>query len=74
MGSHRPLGRPGTGTLRDRCQAGSLDGRFGLRAFNALSHSNWDTPKRFVNTPHFATITEPSTPGREFQMSARLSF
>ena len=43
-------------------------------AFNALNHSNWDTPNRFVNTPQFGTITEASTPGREFQMSARLSF
>jgi hypothetical protein len=43
-------------------------------AFNALNHSNWDTPNRFVNTPQFGTITEASTPGREFQLSARLSF
>jgi hypothetical protein len=43
-------------------------------AFNALNHSNWDTPNRFVNTPQFGTITEASTPGREFQLSARFSF
>jgi len=43
-------------------------------AFNALNHSNWDTPNRFVNTPQFGTVTEASTPGREFQLSARLSF
>jgi hypothetical protein len=43
-------------------------------AFNALNHSNWGTPNRFVNTPQFGTITEASTPGREFQMSARVSF
>ena len=43
-------------------------------AFNGLNHSNWDTPNRFVNTPQFGTITEASTPGREFQLSARLSF
>jgi hypothetical protein len=43
-------------------------------AFNALNHSNWGTPNRFVNTPQFATVTEASTPGREFQLSARLSF
>ena len=43
-------------------------------AFNALNHSNYDTPNRFVNTPQFGTITEASTPGREFQLSARLSF
>ena len=43
-------------------------------AFNALNHSNWGTPNRFVNTPQFGSITEASTPGREFQLSARLSF
>ena len=43
-------------------------------AFNALNHSNWGTPNRFVNTPQFGTITEATTPGREFQLSARLSF
>ena len=43
-------------------------------AFNALNHSNFGTPNRFVNTPQFGTITEASTPGREFQISARLSF
>ena len=43
-------------------------------AFNALNRSNWGTPNRFVNTPQFGTITEASTPGREFQLSARLSF
>jgi hypothetical protein len=50
--------------------------RLELRAesFNALNHSNWGTPNRFVNTPQFGTITEASTPGREFQLSARLSF
>lgn len=50
--------------------------RLDLRAesFNALNHSNWGTPNRFVNTPQFGTITEASTPGREFQLNARLSF
>jgi hypothetical protein len=43
-------------------------------SFNALNHSNWGTPNRFVNTPQFGTITEASTPGREFQLSARVSF
>jgi hypothetical protein len=43
-------------------------------AFNALNHSNWATPNRFVNTPQFGSITEASTPGREFQLGARLSF
>ncbi|MBS1854336.1 MAG: carboxypeptidase regulatory-like domain-containing protein [Acidobacteria bacterium] len=42
--------------------------------FNALNHSNLGTPNRFVNTPQFGTITEASTPGREFQLSARVSF
>jgi hypothetical protein len=43
-------------------------------AYNALNHSNWGTPNRFVNTAQFATITEASTPGRQIQISARLSF
>jgi hypothetical protein len=50
--------------------------RFQLRAeaFNALNATNLGTPNRFVNTPQFGTITEPATPGREIQLSARLSF
>jgi hypothetical protein len=43
-------------------------------AYNAMNHSNWGTPNRFVNTPQFGSITEAATPGREFQVSARLSF
>ena len=43
-------------------------------AFNSPNHSNFGTPNRFVNTPQFGAITEASTPGREFQLSARLSF
>jgi hypothetical protein len=43
-------------------------------AYNALNHSNWGTPNRFVNTPQFGSITEASTPGREFQLSARILF
>jgi len=50
--------------------------RFELRAegFNALNHSNLGTPNRFVNTPQFGTITEASTPERQIQFGARLSF
>lgn len=47
---------------------------FRAEAFNALNHSNWGTPNRFVNTAQFGTITEASTPGREIQLGARLSF
>jgi hypothetical protein len=43
-------------------------------AFNALNHSNFGTPNRFVNTPQFGTITEASTSGRQLQVSARFSF
>jgi len=43
-------------------------------AYNALNHSNFGTPNRFVNTAQFGSITEASTPGREFQLSARVSF
>jgi len=42
--------------------------------FNALNHTNLGTPNRFVNTASFGSITEVSTPGREIQLSARLSF
>jgi hypothetical protein len=50
--------------------------RFQFRAefFNALNHTNLGMPDRFVNTPQFGTITEAATPGREIQLSARLSF
>ena len=42
--------------------------------FNALNHTNLSTPNRFINTPQFGTITEAATPGREVQLSARISF
>jgi len=50
--------------------------RFEARAefFNTLNHTNLGTPNRFVNTSSFGSITEVSTPGREIQMSARISF
>jgi hypothetical protein len=43
-------------------------------AFNALNHTNLGTPKRFVNTPQFGTITEAATPGREIQVGVRVTF
>jgi hypothetical protein len=42
--------------------------------FNALNHTNLGTPNRFVNTSSFGSITEITTPGREIQLSARISF
>jgi len=50
--------------------------RFETRAefFNALNHTNLGTPNRFVNTSSFGSITEVATPGREIQLSARISF
>jgi hypothetical protein len=42
--------------------------------FNALNHTNLGTPNRFVNTSSFGSITEVATPGREIQLSARVSF
>ena len=42
--------------------------------FNALNHTNLGTPNRFVNTSNFGSITEVSSPGREIQLSARISF
>jgi hypothetical protein len=50
--------------------------RFEARAefFNAFNHTNLGTPNRFVNTSSFSSITESATPGREIQLSARISF
>ena len=50
--------------------------KFEARAefFNALNHTNLGTPNRFVNTASFGSITEAATPGREIQLSARVSF
>ena len=50
--------------------------KFQFRAefFNALNQVNLGTPDRFVNTPQFGTISEAATPGREIQLSARVSF
>jgi Carboxypeptidase regulatory-like domain len=48
--------------------------QFRAEAFNALNHTNLGTPNRFVNTPQFGTITMAMTPGRELQLSARVSF
>ena len=39
-----------------------------------MNHLNLGTPNRFVNTPQFGTITEAATPGRELQVSGRISF
>ena len=48
--------------------------QFRGEAFNALNKTNLGTPNRYVNEPQFGTITMPMTPGREIQLSARLSF
>jgi hypothetical protein len=48
--------------------------QFRAEAFNAFNQINLGTPNRFVNTPQFGTITMAMTPGREIQLSARLSF
>jgi hypothetical protein len=45
-----------------------------MEAFNGLNKTNLGTPNRFVNTAQFGTITEPSTPGRQIQLSARIYF
>ncbi|HVZ16664.1 MAG TPA: hypothetical protein VG897_06085 [Terriglobales bacterium] len=50
------------------------DFQFRAEAFNALNHTNLGTPNRFVNEPQFGTITMAMTPGREMQLSARVSF
>ena len=50
--------------------------RLQIRAelFNALNHTNYGTPNRFVNEPQFGTITMAMHPGREAQFSARITF
>lgn len=50
--------------------------RFEARAefFNGLNHTNLGTQNRFVNMSSFGSITEVATPGREIQVSARVSF
>ena len=48
--------------------------QFRAEAFNVLNKTNLGTPSRFVNTPQFGTITMAMTPGREIQLSARISF
>jgi len=60
----------------DRSFAIRENARFETRAefFNALNHTNLGTPNRFVDTANFGSITEITTPGREVQLSARLSF
>jgi hypothetical protein len=70
---------PGLQTLdlalaRDFAIAERMKFQFRGEFFNALNHTNLGTPDRFVNTPQFGTITEATTPGRQIQLSARLSF
>ena len=48
--------------------------QFRGEAFNALNKVNLGTPNRYANTPQFGTITMAMTPGREIQLSARVSF
>lgn len=48
--------------------------QFRAEAFNALNKTNLGTPNRYVNEPQFGTITMAMTPGREIQVSARISF
>ena len=52
----------------------NLNFQFRAEAFNVLNQTNLGTPNRFVNTPQFGTITMAMTPGREIQLSGRLSF
>jgi len=70
---------PGLQTLdlalhREFAVSERMNFQFRAEFFNALNHTNLGTPNRFVNTPQFGTITEAATPGRELQLSARVSF
>jgi hypothetical protein len=48
--------------------------QFRGEAFNSLNTVNLGTPNRYVNEPQFGTITMAMTPGRELQLSGRISF
>ncbi|MFZ0411866.1 MAG: carboxypeptidase-like regulatory domain-containing protein [Candidatus Acidiferrales bacterium] len=48
--------------------------QFRAEFFNAFNHTNLGTPNRYVNEAQFGTVTMAMTPGRELQLSARLSF
>jgi hypothetical protein len=48
--------------------------QFRAEAFNALNKTSLGTPNRYVNEPQFGTIVMAMTPGREIQLSARVSF
>jgi len=70
---------PGMETLdlalvRDFALTEKVKFQFRSEFFNALNHTNLGIPDRFVNTPQFGTITQSTTPGREIQLGARLSF
>ena len=60
--------------MRDFSITESMKFQFRGEFFNALNHTNLGMPNRFVNTPQFGTITEAATPGREIQLSGRISF
>lgn len=47
---------------------------FRAEAFNALNRSNYATPSQYINEPQFGTITMAQNPGREVQLSGRISF
>jgi carboxypeptidase family protein len=59
---------------RDFAIAERMTFQFRGEFFNALNHTNLGTPDRYVNTQQFGTITDATTPGRQIQLSARLSF
>lgn len=52
----------------------SLHVQIRAEMFNALNHTNYGTPNRFVNEPQFGTIAMAMHPGREAQFSARVTF
>ena len=60
--------------MRDFSITESMKFQFRGEFFNALNHTNLGMPNRFVNTPQFGTITEAASPGREIQLSGRISF
>lgn len=43
-------------------------------AYNALNHSNWGTPNRFVNTPQCGSITERHDAGAQVSAERAVVF
>ncbi len=48
--------------------------QFRAEFFNALNHTNFGTPNRYVNTAQFGSVTMAATPARQIQFALRYKF